>query len=438
MLALVACSGGEKKPDSGSAPVPTTPSAMPGEASGDKPVAEKPPGGDKPVAEKPPEKPPEPPPPPPEKLAGHEFLEDAKVLLVVGACADGTQTTVKPEIVEAHCKKVKAAQDEYRKNWLAHAKEFFAANVPKGLPKTVVYPFAGGDLGTALTVYPDADEITTISLEPAGDARALARLPEKDIRRLLDLTATELASLYRANFSVTMRMIDAMTVSGIPSQLIFSLSALSLNDYELTSLRYFKLNAEGDPVYLEDKDLEQIDKIKAPVQHNQAMANVELRFKKKGGTKTQIYRHLLANLNDGQLKANPAALKHLEKKGKVSGMTKAASYLLTFDEFKTMRKYLADHVEWMVSDSTGLPPTTGEPAGFEYEMWGQYDASNMKEGARVTPAWKKLYAAQPKRDLKFRFGYPSFGFDGKMQNHLIIMRKAGSAPKAAEAAPKKP
>ncbi|MCW5804233.1 MAG: hypothetical protein KIT31_17810 [Deltaproteobacteria bacterium] len=416
MLALVACSGGDKKPDpappgSGPAPAPARPDPKPGETTADKPPVEKPP-----------EKAPDPP-PPPEKLAGHEFLEDAKLLLVVGACADGTQSVVKPEIVEAHCKKVKAAQDEYKKSWLAAARDFFSANVPKNLPRTVVYPFAGGDLGTALTVYPDADEITTLSLEPAGDARALAKLSEKDVVRQLNLTATELASLYRANFSVTMRMIDAMTVSGIPTQLIFSLSALSIHDYELVSLRYFKLDANGDPVYLEDKDLAEIDKIKTPVQHNKEMANVELRFRKKGSSKTQVYRHLLANLNDGSLKTTPAPLRHLEKKGKVAGMTKAASYLLTFDEFATMRKYLAEHVEWMVSDSTGLPPSAGEPAGFEYEMWGQYDASNMKEGARVTPAWKKLYAAQPKRDLKFRFGYPSFGNDGKMQNHLIIARR---------------
>jgi hypothetical protein len=68
-------------------------------------------------------------------------------------------------------------------------------------------------------------------------------------------------------------------------------------------------------------------------------------------------------------------------------------------------------------------------------MWGQWDASNMKEGARVTPAWKKLYAAQPKRELKFRFGYPGFGYDGKLQNHLIIMRKATTKAETPKAPP---
>ena len=56
------------------------------------------------------------------------------------------------------------------------ARAFFAAHVPKDVPKKVVYPFAGGDLSTALTVYPDADEITNMSLEPAGDPRDIDTL----------------------------------------------------------------------------------------------------------------------------------------------------------------------------------------------------------------------------------------------------------------------
>src|SRR5262245_41140107 len=94
-----------------------------------------------------------------------ELIGEAKALLVVGACAEGAPPeSVNAKIVESHCKVVRAAQDEYKKNWVTPAEAFFATNVPKTVPTTVVYPFAGGDLSTALTVYPDADEITTLSL----------------------------------------------------------------------------------------------------------------------------------------------------------------------------------------------------------------------------------------------------------------------------------
>ena len=352
--------------------------------------------------------------------APHEFIDDAKALLVVGACADGAPPAkVKAEIVAAHCKAVKKSQDEYKTNWLAEAAPFFAAHVPKDLPKTVVYPFAGGDLSTALTVYPDAEEITTLSLEPAGDPLDLGRLDDKQLKSALATVEKELGSLYRSNFSVTMNMIGAMRGGHLPTQLIFSLSALWLHGYEPTSLRYFTLSADGDIQYLTDDDVAKYEKIKDDGARNAKFANVELHFHKQGATKEQVYRHILANLDDAHIKANGAALKHLEKKGHVAGMTKAASYLLTFDEFKTMRKYVIDHVDWMVSDSTGLPPAYGKPAGFEYETYGEFEKSNMDAGQPIAPVYKKMFAEQPKRPIKFRFGYP----DGKYRGHLIIMKR---------------
>ncbi len=350
----------------------------------------------------------------------HEFIEEAKALLVVGACAEGTPpAAVKPAVLDAHCKKVRAAQEDYKKNWLGVAGEFFKTNVPAGIPKTVVYPFAGGDLSTALTVYPDADEITTLSLEPAGDPMSLARLSQGELKTSLAVVATELSSLYRANFSVTMNMIGAMRGGKLPTQLIFGLSALSIHGYEPVSLRYFQLADDGTIQYVTDDDLAKIEAMKDPAKRNTALSNIELRFKKTGGTREQVYRHIMANLDDAHLRKSPAALKHLEAKGQVAGMTKAASYLLSFDDFKTMRRYVVEHVAWMVSDSTGLPPKYGKEAGFEYETWGTFETSNMKAGGTVTPAWRALYAAQPKRSLAFRFGYP----DGKFHGHLIIMRK---------------
>jgi hypothetical protein len=350
----------------------------------------------------------------------HEFLDDARALLVVGACADGPLPAgVDSATVAAHCKKVNAAREAYRKSWLSVATPFFAAHVPAGIPKVVVYPFAGGDLSTALTVYPDADEITTLSLEPAGDPRAIGKLDARRLKRALATVATELGSLYRANFSVTKEMIDAMRAGELPTQLIFGLSALWLHGYEPVSLRYFVLDADGEVRYLTDADLAGIDAVRDVRKRNRELANIELRFHKVGSRHEQVYRHIMANLDDAHLRASPAPLRYLEKREKVAAMTKAASYLLSFDEFDTMRQYVIDHVQWMVSDVTGLPPTYGVPAGFEYETWGTFVSANQKSGAGIAPVWKKLFASQPHRDLSFRFGYP----DGKLHGHLIIMRR---------------
>ncbi len=346
-----------------------------------------------------------------------QLLDEAKELMVVGVCADGTPTTVKPATIAAHCRAMHKMQAAYKASWQAHATAFFHDHVPNTVPKTVVYPFAGGDLGSALAVFPDADEITTIALEPAGDPRALAKLKPREVKRQLQLSAKGMELLYRRNYSHTKDMMDFMRGAKLPTQLIFSLSALWLYGYEPTSMKYFELTDDGGIRYLTAQDLDKADKIRNQNKRNQTLANVEIKFRKLGSKHEQVYRHIVANLEDAHLKKHPAILAHLHKKGHVAAMTKAASFLLSFTNFKTMRQYIIDDVDWMVSDATGLSPKYGKPAGFKYETYGTFERSEMDPGAPFSPVWAKMFKAQPHRKLNFRFGYP----DIKFRNHLIIM-----------------
>ncbi len=353
-----------------------------------------------------------------------EFLDEAKQLMIVGACAKGEAPKVKAEVVAEHCKKVTAEQEEWKKSWLGAAGPFFKTHVPAGLPKIVVYPFAGGDLATALTVFPDADEITTLALEPAGDPRSLSRMNEAELKKALGVVASELEYLYRSSFSKTMNMINAMRSGQLPTQLVFSLSALQMHGYELASVRYFKLDSGGDIVYLTAAEADAAAKIKDIGARNRAFGNVEIKFRKPG-KKDQIFRHIAANLDNQHLKTWNAPLKHLEKKGKVAGMTKAASYLLSYGDFSAMRDYMIKHVEWMVSDTTGIPPSYGMPAGFEYETFGDWKSANMAAGnGSVRLTWQALYQTQPGKPLTFRFGYPN----GAGEGHLVIAKRGKPQP----------
>src|SRR3569623_1118425 len=363
--------------------------------------------------------------PPP---GGHDFTAEAKAMYVVGACGEGEPPEGFPkELLAKHCDGITKAQTDYTDAWVKPASAFFDAHVPKDIPKKVVYPFAGGDLSTALTVYPDADEITNISLEFAGDPRDIDTLRGKDLDRALAKVASELKFLYRVNFSNTINMIDAMRGGQLPTELIFALSALKVHGYELVGLHYFKLNDDGSLHYLDDKDLEKapsIGKAKAEVR-NWQFANAELLFRKPGG-RGQIYRHIRQNLGNEEskgigpgLKQDPRVIKYLEAKGPVSAMTKAASYLLSWDSISIMRDYLTSHVVWMVSDATGVAPKWGKPAGYEYETYCDFVVPHIPAGSGISKDWRSEFDSQPHRELGFRFGY----YDKKNANHLIIMRK---------------
>ncbi len=334
--------------------------------------------------------------------------------------------------------------DSYRSHWADRARDFIAALRPAGLPSTVVYPFGGGDLSSALVVFPDATEITTISLEAAGDVRAVDGIDAPTLRRDLDTIGHDIGRLYKSAHSTT-KSLQSASHSRLPGTIVFTLAALAVNDLEPLSLRYFDLSPDGAPVYLTGAELDRRvvaattaaaaaeppskrkpGKLKGTVDHywreqESVFANIEIRFRAKGdpAAAPRVYRHIVANLDDSHLEADARVLRHLEAKGKVAVMTKAASFLLWYDDFSKIRTYLLDHMAWMISDASGIPPSYAGPAGFEQITYGTFiDAYFIKDPKNTRREFIELWRRNPTRALPFRFGYP----DAKQNPHLMITR----------------
>lgn len=109
-------------------------------------------------------------------------------------------------------------------------------------------------------------------------------------------------------------------------------------------------------------------------------------------------------------------------------MTKAASHLLWSSHFSLIRGWLLEHTDWMVSDSTGIPPRFAKPAGFTQQTYGTFDGPaafglyNDGDGRD----FKALFKAQPSRELAFRYGYPDR--DGHAHMIVTTRSKAVSTP----------
>jgi len=147
--------------------------------------------------------------------------------------------------VAAYCKKQQKAIAAYRDRYLPVAGPFLARLRPAGTPTTVVYPFGGGDLVSALTTYPDARDLTTLSLEHAGDPRRLSAI--KSTAQLADslelIRATSAGLLYSSD-SKTENLMKGQR-GELPGQLSFFLIALAVHGYEPVSLRYVRVEADG-------------------------------------------------------------------------------------------------------------------------------------------------------------------------------------------------
>ena len=351
----------------------------------------------------------------PADAAPMDFVTDVRTLARVAACAPTGEIPERfdSKIVESHCKALASLEDIWTRRWLAHARPFLDHVVPANLPTSVVYPFGGGDLLTALVTFPGAAEITTLSLEPAGDPRAIDALPPSDLTATLAEVRQKVNHLFAIGHSKTTDM-GKMAKSKLPGDLTYSLVALTLCGLEPVSVKFFRIGPGGEPRYLTKQDL---DGDVGSGRHS-IFASMEIAFQAHAGGPRRIFRHIAANLDDTHLKADPSVLRHLEAKGEIAAITKAASYLLWWKEFGQIRGYLLHNMVWMISDSTGIPPDEAHAAGFEQIPFGHFDGPFLGGGNRPTDAFKKLWAdeAQP---LGFRFGYP----DSTGHDHLLITRR---------------
>jgi hypothetical protein len=350
-----------------------------------------------------------------------DFIAQARVLYRVAACGASGDVPGRFDaaVVERHCAELGHAYDEYRKTWVEVARPFLAGLRPKDLPRVAVYPFGGGDLVSALATFPDATEITTISLEPAGDVRPIDRLAPDQLRHELGIHRSHLERLFEKAHSRTDNL-EKEAKAQLPGEVLFALAALVVHGKEPVSLRYFRLGPDGSVVYVRQSD---IDATKRPSSLAALFNDVELRFRTAGdpAAPVQVLRHIAFDLDDSHLKQDSSLLAHLGAKGKVAAMTKAASHLLWNDHFSLIRRYLIDHTDWMISDSTGIPPRYATAAGFVQDTYGTFDGPSPFGllDAKDSADLKKLFAAEPARDLPFRYGYP----DKDGHAHLLVTRR---------------
>jgi hypothetical protein len=360
---------------------------------------------------------------------GRDFLDEARVIHTVAACGDGqVPSGIDPTVVELHCREVRRHVVQVRKDFVNKARPFISGLLPAHLPKNVIYPFGGGDLLTALATYPNAAEITTISLESAGDPRRLGKAGRRELRDGL--------AEFRAMLVYLLTMHDNPTANLppfergiIPGQLAFSLAAAVVYEYEPVSLRYFLIKPDGTLSYLTEADIAALEGVKAKKlasfmpdpDFSPAFRNMELTLRRRApgpGPETIVHRHIAANLSDRHF-GNSSLKKHLESQGKISAMTKAGGYLLWRDDFSIVRAYLLANMKFMISDSTGILPRHARAAGFEQITYGTFNGAFLEnKGGDDAAELRRLWQSQPYRQLAFRYGYS----DILGANHLMVTK----------------
>jgi hypothetical protein len=378
--------------------------------------------------------------------APRDFTAEIHALSVTAACSDTPLTDYDAGVVKAHCAQVAKITGTWKKEWRDKAAPFFADLLKAGYPSTVVYPFGGGDLATMLTVFPDAAEYTSLSLEGMGDPRPILALGGTDKKAARAQRLSDgLANLRRVlgqnmnwAWNTTNQLsVDSSTTgigTNIPNILAIALVHLDAAGYEPIEARYFTLTADGSVEYLTQERIDAWDaerakqkasnKVKTNKEVQLGLFNdIEITFRKKGDAKApkKTFRHLAADLSDAGIDADRSAYAYIDRRKDFSSMTKASSYLLWKPiEFDKIHQVLLARMKLMVSDDTGFPPSLAQPAGFTQKVYGQYSGPFFRfpakpAGKEMVELWKNSLSPT----VPFRFGY----YDNRRRSHVLFTYK---------------
>ena len=289
--------------------------------------------------------------------------------------------------------------------------DWFAAD----LPKAMVYPFGGGDLVTALATFPNAEEFTTISLEPAGDIRGLAKLNRKQLKDSLDSTREHLRLLFAVSHSKTTNL-RAGSRSSLPGEIAFALVAFDIFDYEPVSLRYFHLDARRPPGLLA------IGRSRSSIG-----AGSQGRRRQPGGQRRNHFPPatkpvgavarvpaLRLQSKDSHFTANQPLALHLAAKarggaGEGGELPFVVRFFFAYPCLPARPRGLDDF-----RISIGVQPSLARAAGFEQECYGLFTAPTWPIDSHTKAEFAALWQASPRRTLPFFFGYPDIDGHGHM------------------------
>ena len=362
-------------------------------------------------------------------------MPEALAFYRVVACGQHGEipATLDVAVVDKHCAEMHARYQRFQDKYVTPARAFFSELRPVGLPPRVVYPFGGGDLVSALVTFPDATEITTISLEHAGDPTRLATLSRGALRASLGEFRAAVHGLLTNNDSTSENM-RKLERGGVPGQLSFHLTGAAALGYVPVALRFFSLDEDGAVRYLTQQEIDALQAVRAKrkkgswvdTDFSAAYTNMELTLRRASDPAAPlvVHRHFAANLANNGFRGS-ALERHLVAKGPVVAMTKAASYLLWSDSFAGIRDYLASSLTWMASDATGIPTRHAKRAGLVQTTYGRFAGAFLPDApVSVNATMVQLWASQPRRKLAFRYGYP----DSERNVHLMITERSPKGP----------
>ena len=314
---------------------------------------------------------------------------------------------------------------EYAAQWYRYDDLYFAPMrawaaaelVPRiGPTSRVTYMFGGPDLVSALALFPEAQRYSLGGLEPVGKLTNPLSLSPAELHASLAMLRQSTEVIMNFSHFITKDMKTELATSHFQGVFPIMLVFLSFTDARVDRAERLTLRRDGTL---------------APGESAGGQPALRLVFRPAPGVPAAELVYLQANLADGALKSNPAALRWLEAQGQATGYLKAASYLLHSGGFTTIRDFLLGHCSAIVQDDSGIPLSVFRDRDWRVMHFGNYTTPLGIFAKYDQPALRAAYEGGTSFPLPFGFGYRW----QRGESTLLVALPPGTAPRALPALP---
>ncbi len=291
------------------------------------------------------------------------------------------------------------------KSWVSHLKKV------EPTPKTLFYPFAGGDFYYANLFFPGVDSIIMLGLEPTGSLFNPDQTSDEFINHYYNNLQFSMFFPHKLGFFRTKSMKKDFEKGPLNGTLHTVLFYIARSGYQIANIIFFNLDKNGEMI-----DLTSAEKAK-----NENFIGYQIQyFDSTQSLKNLIY--ISYDVSDGNLKSKPGLMNWLNKKQKINCFFKAASYLMHYDQFSMVRNYVITHATQIIQDDSGVPYKILLAGRYQVNLYGKYTRTINLFKDEFQPDLKDAYEKESREKIPFLIGYNAEFGECNLQ-HAIKMKK---------------
>jgi len=257
--------------------------------------------------------------------------------------------------------------------------------------QVLFYPFSGPDFLYGYSFFPKQKNYVLVGLEPVGSLPNLEKASAAEVSQNLQGIEQSLRAILQWSFFRTNDMKADLSQQGVlPILFVF----LARTNNKITDVQYIGLKKDSTISVLSAKN------------QGKTIPGVRIDFIPVGESEPRSLYYFSTDLSNSGLAKTPEFTKFVQNLGRPVTYLKAASYLLHYDSFSTMRNFILSQSAAVLQDDSGIPVKYFNNSQWNLKFYGSYTQPIALFKDEYQANLKNIYKSKSNvKPLTFGVGY---------------------------------